>query len=320
MVAAVGVLVLTVGFTRLALGVHFVSDVLAGWALGTAWLAATTAAFRVWQHERSASPGEPLDPLEVSPAEARHLAPSGEDALPGGRTGVLRLAGAALGLFAVLSAVGLLVTGPLSDTVVGRVDRAVPVEFVELRTATWTVVAEAVSTLGATRTVIGGGLVLAVLAMAATNSRRPAVFVVLVMTGEVAVYFCTALVVGRLRPQVADLTSGLPTGASWPSGHVAASTALYGALAALVITSTRLRRRWLVLAVPLLVAPAVGVSRIYLAAHHPTDVVAGLFLGTCWVMACTAVVLLPARARTGPASVTRPSPAPAPGPPGVTTP
>jgi len=46
--------VLAVGFARVALGVHFVSDVLAGYVLGAAWVAAMTAAFRAWQRERRA--------------------------------------------------------------------------------------------------------------------------------------------------------------------------------------------------------------------------------------------------------------------------
>ena len=51
--------VLAVGFARIGLGVHFVSDVLAGWALGLGWLAATTAAFQAWRRELGAQPVEP---------------------------------------------------------------------------------------------------------------------------------------------------------------------------------------------------------------------------------------------------------------------
>ncbi|MGY1836298.1 phosphatase PAP2 family protein [Blastococcus sp. SYSU DS0510] len=45
LISATALLVVLVGLTRLALGVHFVSDVLAGWALGASWLAITAAAF-----------------------------------------------------------------------------------------------------------------------------------------------------------------------------------------------------------------------------------------------------------------------------------
>ena len=82
LVAGTVVLVVLVGATRLALGVHFVSDVLAGWALGAGWLAVTAAAFRGWQHDAGRRTDEPLDPLDVPPAEAPHLAPSGDPALP----------------------------------------------------------------------------------------------------------------------------------------------------------------------------------------------------------------------------------------------
>jgi membrane-associated phospholipid phosphatase len=47
------VLVASICFTRLALGVHYITDVLAGFVLGCAWLALSVAAFRVWQHEEA---------------------------------------------------------------------------------------------------------------------------------------------------------------------------------------------------------------------------------------------------------------------------
>jgi membrane-associated phospholipid phosphatase len=49
--------VLAVGFARVSLGVHFVSDVLAGYVLGAAWVAAMTAAFRAWRREQGAEAG-----------------------------------------------------------------------------------------------------------------------------------------------------------------------------------------------------------------------------------------------------------------------
>ncbi|SDN76135.1 phosphatase PAP2 family protein [Geodermatophilus sp. DSM 45219] len=279
LVAGTALLVVAVGSTRLALGVHFVSDVLAGWALGAGWLAVTAAAFRGWQHDAGRRTDEPLDPLDVPPAEAPHLAPSADPALPGGRATALRLLAVAAGLCAVVGALGLLVTAVLTDTWLGRFDRSVVQWFVEVRSPALTTVMETVSTLSGTRTVLAVGLALAVLGLAVAASWRPVVFVVVTLVGEVALYFLSSQVVSRARPAVADLTSGLPSGASWPSGHAAAAAALYGALAALVVVYARGRGRWLVLAVPLLLAPAIGVSRVYVAAHYPTDVLAGLALG-----------------------------------------
>ena len=60
-VAATAVLVLAIGFTRLALGVHWVSDVLGGHVLGVAWVCVTTAAFEIWREERGVRRTEPLE-------------------------------------------------------------------------------------------------------------------------------------------------------------------------------------------------------------------------------------------------------------------
>jgi undecaprenyl-diphosphatase len=50
-------IVLAVGFARVGLGVHYVTDVVAGWVLGLGWLAATTAAFQAWRREIGAPTG-----------------------------------------------------------------------------------------------------------------------------------------------------------------------------------------------------------------------------------------------------------------------
>ncbi|MEV0198780.1 phosphatase PAP2 family protein [Nonomuraea sp. NPDC050691] len=62
-------LVLSVGYTRIALGVHWVSDVVAGIVLGAAVVAATAAGFETWRREqgrRAASPlAEGVEPEHV---------------------------------------------------------------------------------------------------------------------------------------------------------------------------------------------------------------------------------------------------------------
>ncbi|TYP88578.1 phosphatase PAP2 family protein [Blastococcus xanthinilyticus] len=290
-IAATVLITLAVGFTRLALGVHFVTDVLAGYALGAGLLAVTTAAFRGWQHDHAHRPDEPLDPLEVEPHAGPHLAPSARPALPDGRRTVLQLLVAATALAAALIALGLLVTAVLGDSWLGRFDRQVAQAVIDLRTPALTDIATTVEKLSGTPAVIAVPLALATVALAITGSRRPVVFVLFTVLGELGIYFVVSRTVDRARPSVADLTSGLPTAASWPSGHVAAAVALYGALAALVITMSRSRWRWAVLAVPVLVAPAVALARIYTAAHYPTDVLAGLVLGTVWVLVCARCLL-----------------------------
>jgi undecaprenyl-diphosphatase len=56
-------LVLAIGFTRLALGVHYITDVLGGFALGLGWLVASTAAFSIWRVERGKPAVEPAEGL-----------------------------------------------------------------------------------------------------------------------------------------------------------------------------------------------------------------------------------------------------------------
>jgi undecaprenyl-diphosphatase len=61
--------VLLVGFSRVALGVHFVSDVLAAYVLGAAWVGLMTAAFGAWRRERGLPPVELSEGLEPEHAQ-----------------------------------------------------------------------------------------------------------------------------------------------------------------------------------------------------------------------------------------------------------
>ena len=63
-VGAAVVYVLAIGFARVTLGVHYVSDVLAGYVLGAAWVAAMIAAFNAWRRERGRPAADPAEGLE----------------------------------------------------------------------------------------------------------------------------------------------------------------------------------------------------------------------------------------------------------------
>ena len=63
------VLVFAIGFSRLALGVHYITDVLGGYVLGLAWLVASTAAFSTWRVERGKPPVEVAEGLEPEAAQ-----------------------------------------------------------------------------------------------------------------------------------------------------------------------------------------------------------------------------------------------------------
>ena len=71
-IAAALLMVLGIGLSRVALGVHYVSDVLAGYAIGAAWVAAMIASFNVWRRSDGLSRADPEEGLEPEhPARPR---------------------------------------------------------------------------------------------------------------------------------------------------------------------------------------------------------------------------------------------------------
>ena len=75
--------------------------------------------------------------------------------------------------------------------------------------------------------------------------------------------------------------------ASFPSGHTLMSTVFYLTLGVMLErVFARRRLKIYVMAVAILIALLVGVSRVYLAAHWASDVLAGWSLGAAWAMVC----------------------------------
>jgi undecaprenyl-diphosphatase len=144
---------------------------------------------------------------------------------------------------------------------------------------------------------ISGGMVIpvlvAVVVIVSALRRRwlLAGFVLSAIVIESGTYRTTVFFVDRDRPHVERL-EGLPVDASFPSGHVAASIAVYSGFA-LLLTSrmTSTRAKALVWAAALAIPPIVAVSRMYRGMHHPLDTLAGLLMG----IAALSLALLLAR-------------------------
>ena len=74
---------------------------------------------------------------------------------------------------------------------------------------------------------------------------------------------------------------------SFPSGHTLIATVFYGALAWLILSrSNEWRWRLVAVAIPLLMVPLVGFSRVYLGAHYLSDVLGAIAEGAAWLTFC----------------------------------
>jgi membrane-associated phospholipid phosphatase len=220
------------------------------------------------------------------PATSRFAPPTGR---PLGRTVVLLLASLVVLCAAVVGA-GWLITHPLEQALAGESD--VNRWFADQRSPSLTSVADGGTFLGET---VVGLAALAVIGLTFALWKRtwwPLVFVGVLDAGLGLFYLAGTSLDPRQRPPVHILQSGLVPDASFPSGHTGTATAIAGALAALLWAYTRVSGWAIAL---LLVVPAYTmVARLYIGAHHVSDVLVAFVAALLWLLVC-AQLLLPRR-------------------------
>ncbi|QDS95728.1 phosphatidylglycerophosphatase B [Roseimaritima multifibrata] len=109
-----------------------------------------------------------------------------------------------------------------------------------------------------------------------------ALFVVAAILSGTAVSGAMKSGFNRPRPELVPHQTRIYT-KSFPSGHSALSSLVYLTLGAVLARSERDRKtRFILIGVPVLLSLLIGVSRVYLGVHWPTDVLAGWLFGVTW--------------------------------------
>ncbi|MCA8999844.1 MAG: phosphatase PAP2 family protein [Planctomycetaceae bacterium] len=113
-----------------------------------------------------------------------------------------------------------------------------------------------------------------------------AVFLVASVTGGYLVSMALKWAFQRPRPDVVPHLSNVYS-TSFPSGHSMNSAVVYLTLGTLIAASVSRRSlKVYVIVVATFISGIVGVSRVYLGVHYPTDVLGGWTAGLVWALAC----------------------------------
>ena len=222
---------------------------------------------------REAGPASlpPMTRLPPAPDPRRAQSPA-----PGAATAAAGLL--ALAVFAALAVGAGAGAGP------SRLDRAVTDWAVAARRGALTPAVRVLTDLGGTTGLTIGTVLVAALLLARRLHRR-ALVLAAAMAGSAGLTVALKLVFARPRPPAGLLVDEALSTYSFPSGHSFNTAVFVGALAGFVLFSPASGRRKAVAA-----ATAVGLSRVYLAHHWFTDVLAGWALAAAWLCLVALVV------------------------------
>jgi undecaprenyl-diphosphatase len=154
-------------------------------------------------------------------------------------------------------------------------------------------------------TSLGGGTVLAIITAAAlgflllTRRIAPAILIAASVCGGAVLSMLLKSAFDRARPQIVPHLVDVYS-ASFPSGHAMLAITTYLTLGTLLAeVQSRRRVKLYLLSWAVLLSLAIGVSRVYLGVHWPTDVLAGWCVGSAWALLCGLVGLWGFARRTG---------------------
>lgn len=110
-------------------------------------------------------------------------------------------------------------------------------------------------------------------------------FFILTVGGGALLNYVLKLSFHRSRPSINDFIDAV--GFSFPSGHAMGSMIFYGAVSYFILRSQRNKRmKFIFTLLSIAFILMIGISRIYLNAHYPSDVIAGYLAGFSWLSFC----------------------------------
>lgn len=196
---------------------------------------------------------------------------------------------ATAGLGGALVALATVATAGLYDDVedgegVSRLDRPVLDWVAGWRTPWLNQAVTAFTDLGSTRVMVPMMLAVAGLLWWRWRRPTPAILMAVAAAGSVLMTVVGKDLVGRVRPPLALAVPPYETSPSFPSGHTLNSWVLWILIGYLIATRLPTRRGAVIASIiAVLLATAMGMSRVYLGHHWPTDVLVAWALGTAWL-------------------------------------
>jgi undecaprenyl-diphosphatase len=149
-----------------------------------------------------------------------------------------------------------------------------------------------VEEVGRDMTALGGYAVLTLLTVAASGflsiqrKHHAALFVAGAAVGGLIAMRILKRIIDRPRPDFVPHLSYVNS-ASFPSGHSMLSAVIYLTLGVLLTRFVEGRRlKVYIVSIALFLMLCVGISRVYMGVHYPSDVVAGWIAGIVWALLC----------------------------------
>ncbi len=157
----------------------------------------------------------------------------------------------------------------------------------EWRTPWLTVVMQTLSAIGAGELAIPAGLVLAWLLYQRGERQAAACFVATTLSGW-ALNVTLKAGFQRPRPSLIPHLDGVG-GYSYPSGHAMMAPLVFGFGAILLARGARTSAARIWWSIGAILTLGIAFSRLYLAVHYPSDVIAALLAGSGWAALGVAV-------------------------------
>jgi undecaprenyl-diphosphatase len=205
------------------------------------------------------------------------------------RLGLMRVSGAAFAVGLIVVALGLLALGfgavAATRTALWSIDAGPAAWGGQEATSGTTAALRLITWLGATAVVVPLALAVGIWDWVHRRRADGLLFLIAVVAGQNLIANVVKVILDRPRPPVPEQLAAA-TGFSFPSGHTTAAAATYAALALLLARGRSWPVRAALGAGAAAVIALVGASRVLLAVHWMTDVLAGAAVGLAWWAVC----------------------------------